>query len=106
MDRVRVRVKDKRGARAGQGVPQSRGPDGSRRRQETFTGTPQGGILSPLMANVALSVLDEHLTGPWKPGRGDVDQRSARVRRRNSQPNWRVVRYADDFVVLGGRLPF
>ncbi len=29
--------------------------------ERTITGTPQGGILSPLMANVALSVLDQHL---------------------------------------------
>src|SRR5215211_2837192 len=28
--------------------------------RETRTGTPQGGILSPLLANIALSVLDEH----------------------------------------------
>ncbi len=28
--------------------------------RETITGTPQGGILSPLLANIALSVLDEH----------------------------------------------
>src|SRR5512133_1745753 len=28
--------------------------------QDTITGTPQGGILSPLLANIALSVLDEH----------------------------------------------
>jgi RNA-directed DNA polymerase len=29
--------------------------------EETTAGTPQGGILSPLLANVALSVLDEHI---------------------------------------------
>jgi hypothetical protein len=36
--------------------------------QETMTGTPQGGIASPLLANIALAVLDEHLHGPWQPG--------------------------------------
>ena len=68
MDRVRDRVKDKRVLglvkaflKAGV-LTEDHGP------QETFTGTPQGGILSPLLANIALSVLDEHLTGPWKPG--------------------------------------
>jgi RNA-directed DNA polymerase len=59
-----------------------------------------GGILSPLLANIALSVLDEHLHGGWQPT-GDMATSSIRARRRSKgQPNWRVVRYADDFVVL------
>jgi RNA-directed DNA polymerase len=68
--------------------------------QDTDTGTPQGGILSPLLANIALSVLDEHLHAPWKPGgtMGTAWQR--RSRRCKDLPNWRLVRYADDFVVL------
>jgi RNA-directed DNA polymerase len=36
--------------------------------QATLTGTPQGGILSPLLANIALSALDEHVHGPWVTG--------------------------------------
>ncbi|MFD8705436.1 hypothetical protein ACFV1W_22960 [Kitasatospora sp. NPDC059648] len=36
--------------------------------QDTMTGTPQGGILAPLLADIALGVLDEHMTGPWMPG--------------------------------------
>jgi RNA-directed DNA polymerase len=56
--------------------------------------------MSPLLANIALSVLDEHLHAPWKPG-GSMStayRRQKRVGR--GEPNWRVVRYADDFVVL------
>ena len=34
--------------------------------RNTHTGTPQGGILSPLLANIALSVLDEHIAS--RPG--------------------------------------
>ena len=32
--------------------------------RESNTGTPQGGILSPLLANIALEVLDEHFARP------------------------------------------
>ena len=35
--------------------------------QDSDTGTPQGGILSPLLANIALYVLDEHVMAPWQP---------------------------------------
>ena len=57
-------------------------------------------LLSPLLANIALSVLDEHLHGPWKPaGRCRLEYRRAH-RRRPELPNWRMVRYADDFVVM------
>jgi RNA-directed DNA polymerase len=61
--------------------------------------------LSPLIFNIAMSALDEHLHGPWKTG-GDMCTHSRRTaRRRNGLPTWRVIRYADDFVVLvhGGR---
>lgn len=44
----------------------------------TTVGTPQGGVLSPLLANIALNFLDWHLT----------------------RCGFRFVRYADDFVVL------
>jgi RNA-directed DNA polymerase len=46
-------------------------------KQDTPTGTPRGGILSPLLANIALSVLDEHLHRPWQPG-GVMSTRSRR----------------------------
>ncbi|HEY8556323.1 MAG TPA: reverse transcriptase domain-containing protein, partial [Actinomycetes bacterium] len=59
--------------------------------RDRITGTPQGGILSPLLANIALSVLDEHLAGR---------QRTTRAQRRRGQPSLRLIRYADDWVVL------
>jgi group II intron reverse transcriptase/maturase len=46
--------------------------------QPTRVGTPQGGVASPLLANIALNVLDWHL----------------------QERGFRFVRYADDFVVL------
>jgi RNA-directed DNA polymerase len=100
MDRVRMRVKDKRvlalvKAFLKAGVLTELGA-----HRDTHTGTPQGGILSPLLANIALSVLDEHLHGQWGPG-GQLGSPTGRARRRrHHMPNWRVVRYADDFVVL------
>lgn len=48
------------------------------RVQPTPKGTPQGGVASPLLANIALNVLDWHL----------------------HKRGFRFVRYADDFVVL------
>jgi RNA-directed DNA polymerase len=65
--------------------------------RETNTGTPQGGILSPLLANIALSVLDEHFTRKWEA----LGPRSTRgKRRRAGVPVMRLVRYADDFVIM------
>ena len=49
--------------------------------RKATTGTPQGGVISPLLANIYLHVLDE----TWE---------------RDFQHLGRLVRYADDFVVL------
>ncbi|MFQ5757900.1 MAG: reverse transcriptase domain-containing protein, partial [Acidiferrobacterales bacterium] len=65
--------------------------------RETITGTPQGGILSPLLANIALSVLDEHFARKWE-ALGPTWQRAKF--RRAGVPAMRLVRYADDFVVM------
>ncbi|MGN9913912.1 hypothetical protein ACTMTJ_40900 [Phytohabitans sp. LJ34] len=40
----------------------------TRVHEDSLTGTPQGGILSPLLANIALSALDEHVHRPWLDG--------------------------------------
>lgn len=65
--------------------------------RDTSTGTPQGGILSPLLANIALSVLDEHFMRQWESWGG---QEGRARRRRQGLANYRLVRYADDFVVM------
>jgi RNA-directed DNA polymerase len=100
MDRVRRRIKDKRvltlvKAFLKAGVLTELGEN-----RATHTGTPQGGILSPLLANVALTVLDEHLHGPWKPGGAMSTEYKRGRRRKQGLPTWRLVRYSDDFVVL------
>ena len=67
-------------------------------REGSITGTPQGGILSPLLANIALSVLDDYFTRQWQTTMANEQQRQKR--RRHGLANYRLIRYADDFVVL------
>jgi RNA-directed DNA polymerase len=66
--------------------------------RDTDTGTPQGGILSPLLANIALSVLDDHFVEAWQNEMATTAQR--KKRRQQGRPNYRLIRYADDFVVV------
>jgi RNA-directed DNA polymerase len=101
MARVRGRVSDKRvlgwvAAFLRAGILSEEGLN-----RETTTGTPQGGILSPLLANIALSVLDEHFARKWEALGPDWTRAK---HRRGGGPVMKLVRYADDFVVLvGGR---
>lgn len=97
MGRVRNRIKEKRilglvkaflaaGILAEDGIG-----------RDTITGTPQGGILSPLLANIALSALDEHFAEKWQA----LGPRWTRHNhRRRGGAVCRLVRYADDFVVM------
>ncbi|MBF6558413.1 MAG: group II intron reverse transcriptase/maturase [Acidimicrobiales bacterium] len=98
MDRVRRRVGDKRVVGLVKAFLRSGilGEDGQLRN--TTTGTPQGGILSPLLANVALSVLDEHFAEAWQAAGATSYQRFKR--RQQGHATYRLVRYADDFVVM------
>ena len=99
MGRVRRRIRDRRVLRLVRaflqaGILSEEGLD-----RQTITGTPQGGTLSPLLANIALSVLDEHFTAKWEA----LGPEWTRVkRRRNGIPAMRLIRYADDFVVMVG----
>jgi RNA-directed DNA polymerase len=100
MDRVRARVKDKRVLALVKAFLKAGVLTETRHHEDSFTGTPQGGILSPLLANIALSVLDEHVHGPWLDGGTMTTPRRRARRRAKGLPNWRIVRYADDFVIL------
>jgi RNA-directed DNA polymerase len=66
--------------------------------KDMSTGTPQGGILSPVLANVALSVLDEHFVRA--PGGPAATTYERTKRRRHGLPNCRLVRYADDWCLV------
>jgi RNA-directed DNA polymerase len=57
-------------------------------REETYSGTPQGGILSPLMANIALSALDEYFDRQWRQDMG-TDYRRTKRRKLVSSPKSR-----------------
>jgi RNA-directed DNA polymerase len=100
MDRVRRRVKDKRVLALVKAFLKAGVLTDLGEAQDTWTGTPQGGILSPLLANIALSALDEHVMAPWKPGGVMSTSGKRAYRHSKARPTWRIVRYADDFVIL------
>jgi len=57
------------------------------------TGTPQGGILSPMLANVALTALDDYCSKNFgTPTRGG--------KQRGNYIQNPIIRYADDFVIV------
>jgi RNA-directed DNA polymerase len=98
MDRLRVRIKDKRVCALVKAFLKSGVLTELGDREETLSGTPQGGILSPLLASIALSALDDHFDRQWHQEMGTSGQRSKR--RRNGHGNWRLIRYCDDFVLM------
>jgi RNA-directed DNA polymerase len=97
MDRVRHRIGDRRVLGLVKAFLKAGILGEDQVERDTDTGTPQGGILSPLLANIALSGLDEHFAEAWESW-GDFNARSRR--RRKGMATYRLVRYADDFVVL------
>lgn len=98
MDRVRRRVGDKRVLALVKAFLKAGILTEGGSLKVSSTGTPQGGILSPLLANIALTVLDEYVAN--RPG-GPSTTPARRVGRlRRGEPNLRLVRYADDFLVL------
>jgi RNA-directed DNA polymerase len=98
MGRIRQRIKDKRVLALSKAFLKAGVMTTTGDREATWTGTPQGGILSPLLANIALSALDEHFDRQWKQAMSTWHQRDRR--RRQGLGSWRLVRYCDDFVVL------
>src|SRR5512133_1800540 len=98
MDRLRARITDKRVLALVKGFLKAGVLTATGSREGSITGPPQGGILSPLLANIALSVLDDHFTQQWQTSMATEQQRQKR--RRHGLANYRLIRYADDFVVL------
>jgi RNA-directed DNA polymerase len=60
---------------------------------DTISGTPQGGIISPVLSNIALDGLERRLREVFPVrGRGSERGRAAQVH---------LIRYADDFIITG-----
>jgi RNA-directed DNA polymerase len=98
MGQLRRRISDRRmlallRAFLGAGVIKESG-----RLAATLTGTPQGGIISPLLANVYLSALDRHFERVWKHQTRYIG--CTTYYRRRGLATYRLIRYADDFVIL------
>ncbi len=55
--------------------------------EPTYAGTPQGGVISPLLANIALHGMEQHIRSCFKSNA-------------TTKYELGVVRYADDFVIL------
>ncbi len=62
---------------------------GRKRMTKPKAGTPQGGVISPLLANIYLHDFDHNFHATDGPGESGA---------------YRLVRYADDFVILGRRI--
>jgi RNA-directed DNA polymerase len=95
LDRVRKRVGDKRVLALIKAFLKSGILGQDRVLRSNTTGTPQGSILSPLLSNVALTVLDEYIA--QAPGGPAATAYQRAKRRRTGLPNYRLVRYADDW---------
>jgi RNA-directed DNA polymerase len=66
---------------------------------ETTEGTPQGGVISPLLANIALHGL-ETILKKWIQDKPLLSRVGKPVDRNRRASTIKVVRYADDFVVI------
>lgn len=81
MDRVRLRIRDKRVLALVKAFLKAGPLTELGEHHDTMTGTPQGGILSPLLPNIGLSVLDEQVFALRKPG-GTMASEAKRTYRR------------------------
>lgn len=66
-------------------------------------GTPQGGILSPLLSNIVLNDLDHWVAGQWEhftPRRAYTHLNKYRALKTTGLKEGYIVRYADDFKIL------
>lgn len=109
MNRIRKRIRDIRVLRLIRAFLKA-GVLAESSFERTPMGTPQGGILSPLLANIMLSAIEERYERWIRPqvnryGKRIADPKHAgkgnRQRdRHKGRPVFYIIRYADDFIVL------
>lgn len=63
----------------------------------TERGTPQGGVISPLLANIALHGLEKHISEKFPKRKTRKGQNEGKIKEICEA---RLIRYADDFVIL------
>jgi RNA-directed DNA polymerase len=68
--------------------------------RENLRGTPQGGIISPLLANIALHGLEEHLKSYVSSRNFPKPHPKAARGARTKQIALGVIRYADDIIII------
>jgi RNA-directed DNA polymerase len=98
LERVRARVGDKRVLALVKAFLKAGILTEERLLRKTDAGSPQGSILSPLMSNVALSVLDEHIA--QAPGGPALSSYFRAKRRAQGEATYQLVRYADDWCLM------
>ena len=66
---------------------------------KSVEGTPQGGVISPLLANIALHGMEERLM-EFAKTLGMKDNKGRQIGQREKISSLSLIRYADDFVIL------
>ena len=94
MDILKIRVKDKKVIYLIERFLRAGILEGQEYFQSEI-GAPQGGILSPLLSNVYLDVLDKYMEQYT-----ELSDYVKKVRKKKGLGNYLYARYADDFVVL------